>query len=287
MSLNPVLKWAGGKRHIAEVLAQKLPTSFNTYFEPFIGGAAFFLHLDHRPSVVGDINIGLTNFYGVLRESTQGLMSSIRAFAESFDALDNLSQKASYYSVRDAFNGNLNQRRAGLASLESRQEDARNFYVLNKLAFNGLYRENQKGLFNVPFNGRKSFPPVDEQRFLAMAQRLSGTTILTADFETVTKDAADGDFVYFDPPYVPLTPSASFTSYSRGGFGLEEQNRLSRVMSELADRGVKAMLSNSATPIAREIYSDFRVDEIEAPRVISSKAATRGSVMEIVVRNYK
>jgi DNA adenine methylase len=286
MTLNPVIKWAGGKRHIAQSLADKAPSQFQTYFEPFIGGAAFFLHLNHRPSVVGDINVGLTTFYEVLRDMPGELISQIRSFAESFDAADDESKSVTYYEVRNIYNANRMERIRTEIDFSSKLENARNFYILNKLAFNGLYRENRKGFFKVPFNGRKSFPSVDERRFRDVAGRLSAAKILTADFDDVVGAAVEGDFVYFDPPYVPLTPTSSFTSYSESGFGLADQKRLAKCMSELTKKGVKAMLSNSATPLSREIYSEFQIEELEAPRAISSKASTRGSVTEILVRNY-
>jgi DNA adenine methylase len=160
------------------------------------------------------------------------------------------------------------------------------FFVLNKLCFNGLYRENSKGLFNVPFGKKESFPELDQDLFAHASIVFQKAKIYVADFEASLKSAKSGDFVYLDPPYIPLDATSSFTSYSSGGFGLDSQERLARVMGELAQKGVRAMLSNSATPLTGKIYKGFRFVEIQAPRMVSAKAAGRGQIAELLIMNY-
>lgn len=284
--VNPVLKWAGGKRKIADRLIQLFPEKFGTYFEPFLGGAAMFLALNPSASVVADVNKHLVNFYSTLVSAPQDLSEALESLKVEYDSLSPSAQKDFFYGARAQFNARNVADRGIEQSEMNLLQRAVIFYSLNKLGFNGLYRENSRGEFNVPFGGKKSFPSIDQQNFLAVAARLKNSTLLTGDFKTAVETSQEGDFVYFDPPYIPLTPSASFTSYSKGGFGLNEQERLAETMRILTTRGVKVMMSNSDTELTRRVFSDFNLVTIEAPRVISSKSSTRGNVLEIVAMNY-
>lgn len=283
--VNPVLKWAGGKRKIADKLIKLFPEKFGTYFEPFLGGAAMFLAINPSTSVVADVNKDLINFYSTLVSGPQDLWEALESLKVEYDSLSPSAQKDFFYDTRAQFNENVADRRIEEWEKNLFQR-AVIFYTLNKLGFNGLYRENSKGEFNVPFGGKKSFPTINRHNLLAVAARLKSSTLMTGDFETAVETSEEGDFVYFDPPYIPLTPSASFTSYSKGGFGLNEQERLAETMRILTTRGVKVMMSNSDTEITRLVFSDFDLVTIEAPRVISSKSSTRGNVSEIVAVNY-
>jgi len=159
-------------------------------------------------------------------------------------------------------------------------------FALNKLCFNGLYRENSKGMFNVPFGQKKTFPSFSDDEFVMVSEALSKTTIRLADFAETVSDAVKGDFVYFDPPYVPVSATSSFTSYSSDGFGLESQRRLALMMLELREGGVRAMTSNSFTDLTTEIFGDFRQEIIVAPRMVSASASGRGEVQELLIMNY-
>ena len=165
-------------------------------------------------------------------------------------------------------------------------ESAVGLYALNKLCFNGLYRENASGVFNVPFGKKNNFPRIEEKDFQEISKLLELTKILNSDFESVISNAKSGDFVYLDPPYIPISGSPSFTSYHASGFGLKEQIRLASVMVELKDRGVRAMCSNSDTPLTRLVYSALSLKVILAPRMVSASAGGRGSVSELVITNY-
>lgn len=275
--MKPLLKWAGGKRHIAHTLEQHLPSDWSagSYYEPFLGGAAFFLHLKPPRAVVADLNPWLVRFYTDVREKPKELVSGIRAIAGAFDGNPPDSKKDFYLSLRTEFNESD-------VSLESSVL----LYALNKLCFNGLYRENSKGKFNVPFGQKARFPSFSEEDFLMASEMLSETNIKLSDFEETVSGASKGDFVYFDPPYVPVSATSSFTSYSSEGFGSDAQIRLAATMLELKKKGVRAMTSNSFTDLTSEIYGGLRQETILAPRMVSASAAGRGEIKELLIMNY-
>ena len=277
--MKPLLKWAGGKRAIAQALQSRFPEGWDsgTYIEPFLGGGALFLHLSPKKAIVSDVNSRLIGFYRHVRDSLNPLITGIEENASIFDSLSADREKLEYYQlIRSRFN----------ESQPDSIESAVGVFTLNKLCFNGLYRENASGGFNVPFGKKKSFPAIERADFSKVSELLSETEILNSDFESTISKASSGDFVYLDPPYIPLAESPSFSSYHASGFGLEEQSRLAKVMVELRSRGVNAMCSNSDTPQTRDIYSALRLDQLLAPRMVSAKASGRGSVSELVITNY-
>ena len=276
--VSPLLKWAGGKRHIAELLAGFLPANWRSgkYYEPFVGGGAMFLHLQPRQAYLSDLNPRLVGFYRFVKDSPKALLSSINQLCDEFDIASSAAKSEVFYEMRSRFN----------KSDPQEIESASLLYALNKLCFNGLYRENSKGLFNVPFGHKKRFPPVGERDFLAVSKLLSTAELRTCDFSVAVETSAPGDFVYFDPPYIPLNVTSSFTAYSSAGFGIEHQRRLAELMQALAVRGVRAMCSNSDSVLTREVYSSFHVDVIQAPRMVSASSDGRKLVNELVIRNY-
>ena len=275
--LKPLLKWAGGKRHIAPVIEQFLPADWNngTYFEPFLGGAALFLHLSPKSARLADVNPWLVGFYVNVREQPNELFALISKYAKEFDAIQQDQKKSQYLELRKEFNND-----------ELSLKSSALFYVLNKLCFNGLYRENLKGKFNVPFGQKTRFPSLSEDDFVTASRRLLGVELQCSDFEQAVLNAQPGDFVYFDPPYVPINATANFTSYSSEGFGIEAQRRLAELMRTLRQKGVNAMLSNSATEVTSQIYSGLRQVTISAPRMVSAKASGRGRIDELLIMNY-
>ena len=275
--MKPLLKWAGGKRHILPVLESFLPSDWNegVYFEPFLGGAALFLHLSPKKSKLSDVNPRLVGFYNDVQNNPGALFRQIKNYAEKFDSLEQDAKKEFYLEIRSEFN-----------SANGGSESSALFFVLNKLCFNGLYRENSKGFFNVPFGQKKMFPAFAESDFLQASEAFRGGSVKVADFEKTVSEAVAGDFVYFDPPYVPLNATSSFTSYSSEGFGLEDQKRLAATMHDLKERGVNAMLSNSSSELTAQIYSEFRQEKILAPRMVSATAVGRGHVDELLIMNY-
>jgi DNA adenine methylase len=276
--MKPLLKWAGGKRHIARDLEASFPVGWNsgTYIEPFIGGGAMFLHLNPNNALIADLNKRLVGFYTHIQKNVDDVFNGISEIANVFESAPLEEKKDLYLNFRTRFNA------SGVDTLDS----AVLLYSINKLCFNGLYRENSKGGFNVPFGQKKNFPPLIKDDFEEVSRLLEHTEILNSDFEGTIARAKRGDFVYLDPPYIPIDITASFTSYHSEGFGVADQQRLAKAMLELGKSGVKAMCSNSDTPLTREIYSQLNVATIQAPRMVSAKASGRGSVSELVITNY-
>jgi DNA adenine methylase len=263
---RPFLKWAGGKGQLLTQLRPLLPPRYGRYFEPFVGGGALFFSLRPPGAALSDVNTELIDCYRAVRDDVEAVIEALRE--HRYDGKH-------YYAVR------------GIppADLPQAHRAARTIY-LNKTGFNGLYRVNRSGTFNVPF-GRYTNPCLcDKPTLRACARALRGVELQARDFAEVVASARPGDFVYFDPPYVPASETANFTSYSRGGFPLDEQRRLAKVFADLASRGVLVMLSNSDTRIVRELYARFRIDVVLASRSINSKGAGRGKVGELVVRSF-
>jgi DNA adenine methylase len=268
---RPFLKWVGGKTQLLEQLQPLLPPTFRRYFEPFVGGAALFfdLHAKDRLNAevfLTDVNAELIDAYVAIRDHVDDVIEVLRGHRYESDY---------YYEVRK-----LDRTKLSLA------ERAARTVFLNKTGYNGLYRVNRSGQFNVPF-GRFTNPAFcDVENLRACSRALRGVQITAADFEAVLETARKGDFVYFDPPYVPLSPTSDFTAYIPGGFGEGEQRKLAKVFGKLARRGVYAMLSNSDTPFVRKLYEDFDIETVYAARSVNSNAARRGKLPEVVVRTY-
>ncbi|MCA9924848.1 MAG: Dam family site-specific DNA-(adenine-N6)-methyltransferase, partial [Anaerolineales bacterium] len=238
------------------------------YFEPFIGSAAVFFHLQPRLATLSDRNQKLIEVYEAIQQDVSDVIAALRPHQ---------NESEYYYRIRAQ----------DLAQLTAVQRAARLIY-LNKTCYNGLYRENRKGQFNVPF-GRYHNPTIcDEERLLAASDALQGVTLKTADFVEAVSTAEPGDFVYFDPPYVPLNQTSNFTDYSKYGFGEADQRRLADTICDLTRRGVRVMLSNSSAPLVYELYENgrYHLHEITARRNINSKASRRGPVKEMLILNY-
>jgi DNA adenine methylase len=276
--MKPLLKWAGGKRQLAPILKESFPQDWDkgTYIEPFVGGAAMFLYLNPKKSIIADINVRLYSFYVHIKEQTDLVFAEISKIAETFNSLPAIEKKDFYLKIRNDYN---------LSNAES-VNSAVLLYALNKLCFNGLYRENLKGGFNVPFGQKEIFPPLVENDFQEVARVLKNAIIKNSDFETTISNAKSGDFVYLDPPYIPIDLTSSFTSYHSQGFGIKDQERLASTMKDLEKIGVRALCSNSDTPISQEIFGKFNLRKIQATRMVSAKSSGRGTVSELVITNY-
>jgi DNA adenine methylase len=262
------LKWAGGKTALLPELFARLPERFGRYFEPFVGAGALFFALADNGRLAAEIHLADVN---------QPLIDTYRAVAHDVDAVihelqQHRNESSYFYEVR-AWDP---------AALPLAKRAAR-FIFLNQTAFNGLYRENKRGLFNVPFGRYKNPNFCNERALRAAAHRLAGVTLDCADFAASVERAWAGDFVYFDPPYVPRDATSYFTSYSRGGFDEGDQRRLAAVFRTLAARGVHVLLSNSDTPLVRELYDGFKIDTVYVRRNINSKGDARGEVPEVLV----
>lgn len=265
---KPFVKWAGGKSQLLSGMSKLFPPKnhINRYFEPFLGGGAVFFNLQHPKSYLSDTNKNLVEVYEVVKDNVEDLIQALKKHKNERDY---------FYEVRS-------QNPAVLSPIER----AARFIYLNKTCFNGLYRENSKGEFNVPFGKYKNPAICDEEGLRSASLALKKATISRSEFHSVLLKAKTADFIYFDPPYHPLNKTSSFTSYTAGGFGEDEQRELANVYRELSDRGCFVMLSNSDTPLIRELYKGFYINEIQASRAINSKADGRGKITELLVINY-
>lgn len=266
---KPFIKWAGGKSQLIPQMSTWFPPrdQINRYFEPFLGGGAVFFYLQHSKSHLSDTNKNLVEMYDVVKNNVEDLIKALKKHKNERDY---------FYEVRS-------QKPADLSPIER----AARLIFLNKTCFNGLYRENSKGEFNVPFGRYKNPTICDEAGLRSASLALQNARISHQEFHSVLSQAEANDFIYFDPPYQPLNKTSSFTSYTAGGFGEAEQRELANVFSELANRGCYVMLSNSDTPLIKELYKDFFIHEIQAGRAINSKANGRGKITELLVINYQ
>jgi DNA adenine methylase len=273
---KPFLKWVGGKGQLLTQFESLLPKKFNSYFEPFIGGGAVFFSINPKKAHINDINKTLVQTYTHIKSDVDNLIKSLKKLEEEFLAKDTEARKEFYYSIREKYN-----------SL-SHEDFEKSLYFLffNKTAFNGVYRENSKGGFNVPIGSYKNPKIVDEENLRAVSEILSNTKITSGSFVDAVKNAKAGDFVYFDPPYHPLSETSSFTSYSKDSFSKDDQIKLRDLFVELDKKGVYVMLSNSSAPFIQEIYSNYKQIPVFASRMINSKADKRGKISEVVIVNY-
>ena len=265
---RPIVKWAGGKWQLLPVFSLYFPSpsQIDRYFEPFLGGAAVFFHLQPPRSFLSDSNAELIEVYQVVQSQVEALLLSLRQHRNERDY---------YYRLRAIDPETLTP-----------VERASRLIYLNRTCYNGLYRVNSAGKFNVPF-GRYANPRIcDEEGLRAASLALQGARLFVADFEDALADARSGDFVYFDPPYYPLSKTSSFTSYTRDRFDEKEQRRLASVYRDLDRRGCYLMLSNSSAPLIYDLYKGFRVVKVEASRAISCKGDGRGPVTELLILNY-
>lgn len=272
MKLQPIVKWAGGKSQLLPQIQKRIP-SFVTYYEPFLGGGAVLFALLPPRAVVNDQNRELINLYKVVKEQLSQLLCELADYENNPEF---------YYWIRA-----LDRDPAAFAKLTDVERAARTLY-LNKTCFNGLYRVNSRGEFNTPFGFYKNPKFKDEAALGPVSVYLQNAEIqlLSTDFEEALATATSGDFVYLDPPYDPLSATSNFTSYSKAGFGREEQLRLQKVCQELHGRGVKFLLSNSATDFIQELYQEFTMEIVPARRAINAQGKGRGTVSEVLVRNY-
>ncbi|MCI1273977.1 MAG: DNA adenine methylase [Clostridiaceae bacterium] len=266
----PIVKWVGGKRQLMFELLKNMPKSYNRYFEPFIGGGALFFELQPDNAYISDVNEELINLYSVVKNDVEDLIDDLSRHEVSKDyflKLRNADRTSDYENWSDI-------------------QKASRFIYLNRTCFNGLYRVNSQGQFNVPFGNYKNPRICDEQNLRNCSELLQNTEIKCADFTAILDKVQKGDFVYFDPPYVPLNETSSFTSYTKEGFDIDMQFKLRDLCDELDSRGVMFMLSNSDTKIVNELYENYNIRKVFASRAINANGNGRGKVTEVIVKNY-
>jgi DNA adenine methylase len=269
---QPFLKWAGGKRQLLPVIKKNLPPAYNVYFEPFVGAGAVLLDLQPATVFINDVNEELINCYNVIRDMPIDLVASLKRHKNT---------KEYFYKLREL------DRTRDFHKLGPVERASRIIY-LNKTCYNGLFRVNKSGQYNTPFGRYKNPNIVNAEVIMAISHYLNNNdiTILNGDFTKTVKTAKRGDFVYFDPPYDPVSNTSSFTGYSFQEFGRAEQIRLRDCFEDLTRRGCSVMLSNSSTDFIAELYSDYKIIRVPANRSINSVASKRGKIDEFLILNY-
>lgn len=273
-TLKPFVKWAGGKRQLLGEILERIPRTYDNYIEPFLGGGAVLFALQPKRALINDINASLIHTYKIIASDPQQFINKIK----ELDSRIVEGGKEYYYLIRDLYNSKLMREEFDL-------ELAALFVFLNKHCFNGLYRVNAKGLFNVPYNNGKK-ASIDEEVILEVSKYLKKLTICLGDFEDACKDAKEGDFIFLDSPYAPLNPS-SFESYTKEGFDMESHVRLSKLFDNLTQKGCYCMLTNHNTEFINDLYGNkgYKMDVVSVKRMINSDASKRTGE-EIIICNY-
>lgn len=269
----PVVKWVGGKRQLLDEITPLLPKRITTYCEPFLGGGAVLFSLQPKKAIVNDLNEDLIAVYEVVRDDVEALIDSLKKHE---------NDEEYFYAIRD-----MDRDKVTYQSI-SKIEKASRLIYLNKTCFNGLFRVNSSGEFNSPFGHYKNPNIVNEPVLRAVSKYFNASNIefYNEDFAQTLSRVGKGSFVYLDPPYDPVSDTASFTGYNKGGFDKSEQIRLKKCCDELTKRGVKFMLSNSATDFIKELYKDYHIVIVKAKRIINSDASKRGAIEEVIITNY-
>ena len=270
----PVLKWVGGKRQLLDVFDDLFPKHINSYCEPFVGGGAVLFHLQPQTAYINDINKDLILVYETIKNNVEELITTLSEYKNESDF---------FYSIRD-----WDRNKEKFNSLTNIERAARIIY-LNKTCYNGLYRVNNSGEFNSPFGNYKNPNIINAPVLRAVSDYFKKADIYFSakNYSEILSSISKETFVYFDPPYDPVSSTSNFTGYTKNGFNREEQVRLKENCDELNKRGIKFMLSNSSTDFIHNLYSGYNVTTIQAKRMINSIGSRRGDVDEVVVRNYE
>ncbi|WP_352418165.1 DNA adenine methylase [Proteiniborus sp.] len=270
----PVVKWVGGKRQLLPQIEKIIPTKISTYYEPFLGGGAVLFHLQPQKAIVNDINEELINLYQIIKDNVEELIEDLSKHKNEADY---------FYEIRE-----LDRDKEKYDKLTP-VERASRIHYLNKTCYNGLFRVNQHGEFNTPFGKYKNPNIVNAVTLRAVSNYFNNAdiTFRCGDFEDAIIGARKGSFVYLDPPYDPVSNSANFTGYDKGGFDRNEQIRLKKLCDKLNSKGIKFLLSNSATNFILELYKDYKIEVVQAKRAINSNGNKRGEVDEVLVMNYE
>jgi DNA adenine methylase len=273
-NIAPFVKWAGGKRQLLSQIKERMPEKYNNYFEPFVGGGAVAFELLPEKALINDINKALINAYKQICDAPDAFLKTVN----NLDAEMWEDGKKYYYSLREHYNDKL-------MKAEYDVELAALFVFINKHCFNGLYRVNGKGLFNVPYNNSRRVS-VDDGAIRDISKYLQGITIIDGDFEEACNGAKKGDFIFIDSPYAPLNPT-SFESYTKEGFDIESHRRLARLYDELTERGCYCMLTNHNTELINDLYGNkgYTIDVVSVKRMINSDASNRVGE-EVIICNY-
>lgn len=276
LSLNPVLKWVGGKRQLLNDIIPMIPSSYSSYVEPFFGGGAVLFKLQPNKAIINDFNSELINVYVTIRDFTDELIKELQ-----FHKDNNTSEY--FYTVREY------DRNIEIFSQMSDVQKAGRIIYLNKTCYNGLYRVNLAGQFNSPYGKYKNPNIVNESAIRAMSNYFNENKVVikNGDFKDALKGLRKGSFVYLDPPYMPISISSSFTGYTENGFGINKQRELKMICDKLNEKEISFLQSNSDCTFIRELYKDYNIKTIRAKRAINSKGDSRGEINEVLIYNYE
>lgn len=269
----PFVKWVGGKRQLIDGITSMLPSGISSYCEPFLGGGAILFSTQPKNAIVNDLNAELIAVYETIRDDVESLITTLK---------QHINTQEYFYSIRDL------DRNKEKYQLMTKTEKAARLIFLNKTCYNGLFRVNSSGEFNTPFGYYRNPNIVNEPVLRAVNKYLStnNITFYSEDFADTLQRVNKNCFVYLDPPYDPLSDTASFTGYNKGGFDKDEQIRLKQCCDDLNARGIMFLLSNSATAFIKDLYRDYHISVVEAKRAINSDGTKRGSIEEVLIRNY-
>lgn len=272
--IGPFVKWAGGKTQLLSKIKLRMPVEYKRYYEPFIGGGALLFDIQPSNGVINDVNAQLINVYSQLKLDAEAVI----AILKEFDVVE--CDKQRYWDMREKYNKKISEQIFD-------QECAALTIWINKHCFNGLYRVNSKGLFNVPYNNKKNGASMNEEnlRNIGAYLRENNIDIREGDFEAACVDVKAGDFVYFDSPYIPESETANFTDYTKDGFTYKDHVRLAALFKKLAKGGTKVMLSNNNVPLVYELYDGFKIESVDVKRAINSDASKRVG-KEVIITNY-
>lgn len=274
--MKPFVKWVGGKSQLIPEIKKRLPKEINCFYEPFVGGGAVLFNVEAKKYVINDINSELIHTYEIVRDNLEILKKRLDLLSEEHNSV---SEPKEFYLMKRTEYNKL------IGSEKYSTEFASLFIYLNKTAFNGIYRVNSKGLFNVPFNTKKSVNLYDEENLNQVSKFLKNVDIHNKDFEEICSSAKPGDFVFFDSPYAPLK-NDSFESYTKEGFSKEEHIRLANLFKKLTSKGVKCMITNHNTEFIQELYKDFNQEVVNVKRLVNSVASNRIGT-EVIITNYE
>ena len=272
---TPIVKWAGGKRQLLPEIKKRMPKEFGTYYEPFFGGGALFFDIAPKKAIINDYNIQLINVYNQVKKDYDMVTLYLKDFETSYNSFKTDEEKTRFYfDMRDQFNYLIKTNELSFLS-------AAEFIFLNKAGFNGLYRVNANGEFNVPSAHRKNLNLFDIENMKEVSALLKRCTIKQGDFEKACNRARENDFVFFDSPYYD-----TFDNYQAGGFSEDDHLRLARLFRRLSDRGVKCILTNNACDFIKDLYQDYNVEEVDVKRMINCDGNNRVG-KEVIITNFE
>jgi len=275
---HPFIKWAGGKSRVVGCIKNFFPKKFNSYFEPFLGSAALYFAVSPRKGRLNDLNKALIDTYIVVRDNVELLIIELTKVQDEYYKLARIELKKEYYlERRSEFNA---------ISMPSSTRKSALFIFLNKTGFNGMYRENKSGQYNIPF-GKQNHPLIcDEANLRTVSSDLRDINLTSMSYQDAIRDAGPKDLVYLDPPYYPLTSTSNFTEYQAGGFTVKDQTELRDIFRELDKKGCYVVMSNSACKEINDLYEGYSISHIQVARAINSKINKRGKIDEVVITNF-